>query len=189
MGGSRQVSVGMQTTRMFSAISRSVISNSTRRLSTGEQMSRVVVLAAGRDRTGIVANISGAISEEKGTIQEGRMAVLAGECSMLFFVKFPASVTADSILSKLSNGFPDFTIATRTSGEYKEEAGKQRYEVVCTGPDQPGVLRKLTGVFKDYGCNVHDINTDTSAAPFAGYQIFSVKSQIAAPQHFDIAKF
>merc|ERR1712224_642541 len=97
---------------------------------------------------------------------------------------------ADAVQSKLAGLFPDFTLATRTAGEYQPPPPDQKvYEIVCSGPDQPGVVRRLSGLFKEFSCNIRDMSTDTSSAPFAGYRIFSVKAQVAAPQHFDLKKF
>jgi len=55
--------------------------------------------------------------------------------------------------------------------------------------DTPGILHALTGVLKNEGINIEDLETETIAAPWTGAPMFKMKIRISLPQEKPLAPF
>jgi len=146
-----------------------------------------IVSLSGHDRPGIVAELSTELSEMKGNVEESRMTILGGDFAVMMLV---SGIDGELMFDKLQHKFPSFLVNAReTSPQASFQQPAKILTVTLEGPDQVGVVSKLTKIFADFDVSVRDLDTDTSSAPFAGYKIFSLKAVIGLPINTDMKEF
>eukprot|EP01137_Pigoraptor_chileana_P000535 Opistho-2@36893 len=145
----------------------------------------VVVTAAGPDRKGIVSDLSKQLKKHGANVEESRMTILGNDFAMIFLVTLPPKgTTPDELKRSLEDLFPEFIVAARdTSVVQSSPGGSKIVRINMSGPDQPGMVAALSEHLAGFDASIRDLDTDTSSAPFAGYQIFSLKAIVALPTH------
>ncbi|MBN1648286.1 MAG: hypothetical protein JW874_09650 [Spirochaetales bacterium] len=136
----------------------------------------------GRDRVGMVDDISEFLVKNRCNIHESRMSVLGGEFAIIML----ASAPADSVAA-LNAGLDEFAremgcriSVKETSGHQPAAAGKP-YILQAYSIDAPGIVHAVTSVLHNHGINIEDLTTDTSAAPWTGTPLFQLRAHIVLP--------
>ena len=65
-------------------------------------------------------------------------------------------------------------------------AGQARPGVICyrlqaVALDHPGIVHKITGILRDRGVNVANLDTSLNQAPITGTPIFSLEMEVQVP--------
>jgi glycine cleavage system transcriptional repressor len=151
----------------------------------------LVLSALGPDRPGLVAEVTGYVTERGGNIEESRMVVLGGE----FGVMMLASGTADEI-AKIARDTPQLQattgldVSTRDTKSAEEHRRAQSIPctVTCDAIDNPGIVRAVARALHALGLNVVSLETTTYEAPVTGSPLFRLEAQCDAPRVMTIAK-
>ncbi len=118
------------------------------------------------------------------------MTVLGGDFTVISLLSVPMSTSPAQVATAVSSTFPDFTVAARqTSAVPKQPEPAKVLGLDLEGPDQSGIVKSLADILYKYNVSIKDLVTDTSSAPFIGYNIFALKSIIAVPFKTDFAAF
>jgi len=118
------------------------------------------------------------------------MTCLGGDFSISALLSLPMSVRPEDVSSVLTEAFPDFTIATRaTSATPANNEPAKILAFDLEGPDQPKLVMALAEIFYKHNVGIKDIITDTSSAPFLGYNVFAMKAILVVPFRTDFAQF
>ncbi len=153
-------------------------------------MTQLIVLSAvGADRPGIVKNISKAILDCGGNIEESRMASLGSEFAVLLLISGNWHT-----LTKLEKALDDLTekdgltITIKKTGERRgqEDCIPYGVDVVCL--DQPGIVFNLSEFFAARNIEIADVATRRYAAAHTGAPMFSVQMTVNIPGSTPIAQ-
>jgi glycine cleavage system transcriptional repressor len=148
----------------------------------------LVISALGKDRPGIVDQLSKTIFEIGCNIADSRMTVLGGEFAILIMVEGQWNQ-----LQKLEDSVADLerrlalTIISRRTEERSQSTSLLPYAVDVVALDHPGIVYNLASFFSERGINIEDMATASYAAAHTGASMFSVHMSVGIPADLHIA--
>jgi glycine cleavage system regulatory protein len=147
-------------------------------------VSRYVITSFGRDRKGIVNEVTAAVLAARGNVEESRMARLRGDFTITMLVSFVRDQSdVDAFKSDLAR-IEGLTTSVRASSEDEdgdENAAKTvstHRRVLLRGTDFPGITHAFTRVLFDRDVNIESMTTDTAPAPFGTERLFLVDALV-----------
>jgi glycine cleavage system transcriptional repressor len=149
----------------------------------------LVVSALGRDKPGIVDNLTAPVTELGCNIVDSRMTVLGGEFAILMMVEGNWSAIA-----KLEAQLPtfgkrlDLTIISRRTEERADDSGGLPYMVNVVALDHPGIVNQLAGFFSARNINIEDLFTESYRAAHTGTPMFSATITVNIPSTMQISR-
>ena len=146
-------------------------------------MSQLIVLSAvGADRPGVVKDVSKAILDCGGNIEESRMTSLGSEFAVLMLISgnWHTPAKLEKALDDLSRTH-NLSINIKKTGvrTEQEECIPYGVDVVCL--DQPGIVFHLSEFFAAREIEICDLATRRYAAPHTGAPMFSVQMTVSIP--------
>mmetsp|Transcript_23000 Transcript_23000/g.53750 ORF Transcript_23000/g.53750 Transcript_23000/m.53750 type:complete len:222 (+) Transcript_23000:34-699(+) len=142
-----------------------------------EPRERCIVTLVGQNRRGIVHDFSQAVLDGGANLENSTMSRLGGRFAMLVEL----STDAKSLLTleaNLKEKLPGYRISVNTPDEgvleQPEEAigETEPWCMTLEGPDQPGIVRRVSQLLWKHGAAIVDMDTETFSAPMAGYTMF-----------------
>lgn len=120
----------------------------------------IAVTVLGRDRPGIVADVTGALADLHGNLEDSTMTLLRGHFAMVLLVHTGASATAvEAALRPLCVG-GSLVINARVLGDPAlAEVDGPAYTLRVHGADRPGIVATITAVVAHHGANIVDLST------------------------------
>ena len=146
-------------------------------------MSQLIVLSAvGSDRPGVVKDLSKAILDCGGNIEESRMTSLGAEFAVLMLIsgnwhtptKLEKSLEALSKTHNLSINLKKTDVRSD-----HQDCVPYGVDVVCL--DQAGIVFHLSEFFATRNIEISDLLTRSYAAPHTGAPMFSVQMAVSIP--------
>ena len=153
-------------------------------------MSQLIVISAvGKDRTGIVQDLSKVILSCGGNIEESRMTTLGSEFAMLLLVSgnWATLNKLEQGLNKLGDG-KDLTVSIRQTDAKMASGDRMPYAVDIVSLDQQGIVFNLANFFATHDIEIADVATRSYAAAHTGSPMFSVQMAINVPSTVHIAQ-
>ena len=150
--------------------------------------SYLVLSALGKDRPGILDELSKTILEHDGNLADSRMTVLGGEFAILLLVEGNWNT-----LAKLEDAIPalaqktNLTITVRRTEERPPASDLLPYSVEVVSLDHPGIVHSLSNFFSRRNINIEDMMTSSYAAAHTGTPMFSVTMSVGIPSDVHIA--
>jgi glycine cleavage system transcriptional repressor len=149
----------------------------------------IVLSAVGGDRPGVVKDISKAILDCGGNIEESRMAALGAEFAVLMLISgnWHTLTKLEKALDELKKK-DELTITIKRTGEHAAQDDCIPYgvDVVCL--DQPGIVFHLSEFFALRDIEIADVVTRRYAAAHTGAPMFSVQMTVNIPGNAPIAQ-
>jgi glycine cleavage system transcriptional repressor len=150
------------------------------------QSEYAVVRAIGKDRIGIVGDLSTLIQECGCNIEESSMSVLGGEFAVMILVS-GNSASLENLLSYdfSSSEVQDLQIdVVRTQVPDTVKKGIP-YQIRTVSLDSPGIVHSVTTLLSEQGVNVEQLETDSVPAPFTGAPMFTMTIRVVmdGPKH------
>ena len=144
-------------------------------------MARAVISAIGRDRPGIVNELSQAVVALSLNIEDSRMTVLGGEFAVLMSVsgEDTALQTLQGNLEALCKASDLAYLFRRT--EARTTGHALPYVVQVVAMDHPGIVARIAGFFSERAINIRDLNTETERAAHTGTPIFNLTMTVEVP--------
>ncbi|MEZ5558741.1 MAG: ACT domain-containing protein [Pseudomonadales bacterium] len=144
-------------------------------------MARAVVSTIGRDRPGIVNELSEAVTNLGLNIEDSRMTVLGGEFAVLMSVAGEAAALAklEAVLAELCRAKDTAFLFRRTEERAAAQALPYRVRVVAM--DHPGIVQGIASFFSARQINIRDLTTDTERAAHTGTPIFNLTMTVEVP--------
>ncbi|KPK84657.1 MAG: hypothetical protein AMJ94_19950 [Deltaproteobacteria bacterium SM23_61] len=147
-------------------------------------MKRYFALSAiGKDRPGIVADVSGLIYECGGNLEDSRMTRLG----LLILL----SGSGEEFQYRLSTGCKRLEWEKHLSifltpleafeGKPGEKGRIDLYELSTTGMDRMGIVHRVSRLLADHGINIADMQTRATPSPESGSPIFTMKILLEVP--------
>jgi glycine cleavage system regulatory protein len=148
-------------------------------------VSRYVITSFGRDRKGIVNEVTAAVLAARGNVEESRMARLRGDFTITMLVSFVRDQSdVDAFKSDLAR-IEGLTTSVRASSEDEEfrrdgaaKTVSTHRRVLLRGNDFPGITHAFTRVLFDRDVNIESMTTDTAPAPFGTERVFLVDALV-----------
>lgn len=143
---------------------------------------RAVVSTIGRDRPGIINELSELAAELDLNIDDSRMTGLGEEFAVLMSLTGSESGLAafEARLKALAES-KGFSTLFRLTGEREPAAAALPYRVNLSAMDHPGIVYRVTGFFASRRINIQDLQTGTQRAPHTGTPLFNVAMTIEVP--------
>jgi glycine cleavage system transcriptional repressor len=157
-------------------------------MNTTDNRHYLVISALGKDRPGIVRNLTRPITEAGANILDSRMTILGGEFAILMMVEGDAGT-----ISALEEQLPAqqeslaLTILTRRTDSRRAEQESLPYRVEVVSLDHPGIVSHLAEFFSNRHINIQDLDTDSYRAAHTGTPMFSASMRVHIPAGTSIA--
>lgn len=148
----------------------------------------LVLTALGKDRSGIVDQLSSTILDYGCNIIDSRMTVLGGEFAIILML-----AGRWNELAKLEDALPDLrkrldlTINAKRTEPENPRDNLMPYSVEVISVDHPGIVHDIAGFFSAREINIHELNTSRYAAAHTGTPMFAVNMIIDIPAATRIA--
>lgn len=154
-------------------------------------MSQLIVISAiGRDRTGVVQDITKVIMGCGGNIEESRMTTLGSEFAMLMLVSgnWHTLSRLEDQLAKLSSD-DELTVMIRKTSQRVSKEDRMPYHVDVVSLDQQGIVYNLANFFASHDIEIADVATRQYAAAHTGAPMFEVQMAVSIPASIHVAQF
>ncbi len=150
-------------------------------------MAKAVISTIGRDRPGIVNQLSELITGLTLNIEDSRMTVLGGEFAVLMAVSGAAAAlqSLEHELAKLAQA-ADFACLFRYTTD-RSEPGTRPALVRVEAMDHPGIVQAVASFFSARNINIRELETQTSRAAHTGTQVFNLEMWVELPKELDLA--
>lgn len=142
----------------------------------------IVLTLTGKDKIGLVDQVTSLVVKRNGNVESSRMAHLGGEFAMLMLIKVP---TAD--VSELDHDFQPMRsdgyqiTLVQTDEEGRKFAGWLPYEIEVTGADHEGIIQQISHHLASQGINIESMDTSAAPAPMSGTPLFTMKGIVLVP--------
>ena len=148
----------------------------------------LIISALGRDRPGLVNDLTETVLECGCNIVDSRMTVLGGEFAIIMLTSGGWSSVAklESALPALQDKL-GLTLMHKRTETRTQTTGAVPYAVEVVSIDHTGIVHQLAGFFSNRGINIHDLNTGSYAAAHTGTQMFTLNMVIEIPVDAHIA--
>ena len=149
----------------------------------------LVITALGRDRPGIVNELTEYIADHECNIIDSRMSVLGGEFAIMLLVSGNWNTIA-----KLETQVPvlekklDMTIVAKLTEDRPTHAKILPYAADVISIDHPGIVNSLANFFSSQQINIEELVTSTYSAAHTGTQMFSVHIEVGIPAENSISE-
>lgn len=148
---------------------------------------QLVLTASGRDRVGIVEEMTALILRFEGNIESSRMVRLGGDFAMLMFVSAPEE-RIDGLRAAVAEvHYSKYDVQTRLSEvDEPEEAAATPCAINVRGADHMGILHQIARYLGQQGINVETMTTEIVAAPMSGTPLFTMAAVVRVPPQLAI---
>ena len=149
---------------------------------------QLVLTATGRDRPGILEEVTRVIVRHHGNVEHGRFQHLGGDFAMLMFVSAPQD-EIDALRSELDElHFVKFDVQTRVAeaSEVDEEPSALTCAITVMGADHMGIIYQVTRYLAEQGINVETMSTEVVAAPMSGTPLFTMSAVVRVPPRLSV---
>lgn len=119
----------------------------------------LVLTAIGKDKTGLVSELTGLVDECKCNIIDSKMALFGGEFSMIMLLAgdSPSLSQLEMRLPQLAVQLNLLTMMKRTTAH--NGANKPQFMLLLEGPDQAGTIKALTSYLAENSVHVRSLKS------------------------------
>ncbi|NLG15570.1 MAG: hypothetical protein GX561_15375 [Lentisphaerae bacterium] len=122
-----------------------------------------------KDRVGIIADVTSAIKQLGGNLEDMSQTVMRGYFTMLLLAAFPDGTDEATLRSALSavKDLADFEIGIvpfepDANNGVKADDSEDRYVLTASGPDAPGLVAAIAEYLRQKGINIIDLTTQAN---------------------------
>ncbi len=147
-----------------------------------------ILSAIGKDRPGIVADVSEVIYECGGNIEDSSMSLLRNHFTLLLLF----STEREEVNQKLSSGLKRLQWEKGLTVFYspvsfeeaypKTKEDKDRFKITTSGIDHAGIVFRVCKLLSDRGINIIDMKTHRVISPESGTPLFEMDIDIEVPR-------
>ena len=142
----------------------------------------------GKDRPGIVADVSEVIYECGGNIEDSSMSLLRNHFALLLLFstereevnqKLPSALKRLEWEKKLTVFYSPITLE-EAYPKFKEQA--DRFKITTSGVDHAGIVFRVCRLLADRGINIIDMETHRVLSAESGTPLFEMDMDVGIPQ-------
>ncbi|WP_304224636.1 glycine cleavage system protein R [Gracilinema caldarium] len=148
---------------------------------------QLLLTAVGKDRIGIVDDLSKEILDRSCNIEESRMSLLGGDFAILVLISGPEERLKKLIEDKnLLEDRLQLSLQMRYTSGSQQTSRALPYILESSSLDTPGIVHGVSKLLRKYGINITDLETNTESAPMTGAPLFIIKAQLLIPADVSI---
>ncbi|MCU0234033.1 MAG: hypothetical protein MUE90_08405 [Thermoanaerobaculales bacterium] len=149
---------------------------------------QLVLTASGRDRVGILDEITALLLRFDANVEASRMVRLGGDFAMLMFVTAPGERIEALRTALAEMHYARYDVDTRLSEpEDGEPVAATACAITVLGADHVGIIHQVARYLAEQGINVETMTTDVVAAPMSGTPLFTMSAVVRVPPQLEIA--
>ncbi len=145
---------------------------------------RFIMTAFGKDRPGIVADVTRVLYDNGCNLEENSMTLLADEFTLILLFSTPDAGIEERLLAECRRLEKERGISAfiRPLGERRALAtpGVQTYVVEVEGLDQSGIVYRISRHLAERGLNILDLKSVVKSSPESGTALYRMQIQIQA---------
>lgn len=147
-----------------------------------------MLTAVGRDRPGLVNELSSLVHRCGANLEDTRMAILGGEFAVLMLVSGSARALSDvqaeagRLQAKL-----ELKVLFKPTERPSTRADYLVYRLRVSGVDHPGIVHHIAQILAARQINVSDMESRLSFAPLSGTPMFVLDAQLQVPSQLLLA--
>lgn len=125
-------------------------------------MSSLALSAIGRDRPGIVAEVTAALLRHELNIEDSQMAILGGHFAMMLLLSAPAGADLETLgadLERVRDALGLEALSLSRVDDLAPAAAEPSHVVTLYGADHPGIVHAVSAALAARGANITDLNT------------------------------
>jgi glycine cleavage system transcriptional repressor len=147
----------------------------------------IVLTLTGKDRVGIVEELTRLLLNLDGNVETSRMARLGGEFAVLMLVALPAEHRAQLEQDLHGLEAQGYKLTTNQTDLQAAEAlsGWVAYQIEVSGADHEGIIHDITQALSKRGITIESMETGTRPAPNSGTPLFAMTAVVLAPPAVD----
>lgn len=150
-------------------------------------MHYLAITAVGRDRPGIVAEVTGTLYRSGANLEETTMTRLRSEFAMMLLVRVPDEVRVEALRAALEETAAklDLSLVVRPLPEeevHEEPDTSTAYILRVYGSDRPGIVYAVTSLLFERGLNITDLNTRVIRGPNGSVYVLVLEVDIPSPE-------
>jgi glycine cleavage system transcriptional repressor len=148
-----------------------------------------VISALGKDRPGIVHELSKAILDSGCNVEDSRMTVLGGEFALILMVSghWGAITRLERQLPPLETKL-ELTIVSKHTEPRVGTQDRVPYTVDVVAMDHPGIVHEVADFFASREINIEEMGTWTYPAAHTGTPMFSLNLTVSIPAGVHIGR-
>lgn len=147
-----------------------------------------ILTAIGADRVGIVDDLTTRILEQHCNVEESRMAVLGGEFAVILLLSGRREDVKALVRDMPAQGKSlGLHITMKETAPPSTAPNARPYLLESVSLDTPGIVHSITSLLRRHGVNIHDLETDTTPAPWTGAPMFVMRARLTLPAEVPIA--
>ena len=150
----------------------------------------MILFLVGKDRPGIVDDVSTLLFRVGANIEDSRMAVMGGCFSIMTLFSCTNEQLKD-IRADLKS-LEDLGFETSLHSAEDPTTTPRRAElplkIELTAMDHPGIVQKVVKTLRQHSINIQSMNTEVTRAPLSGAPMFGLNLEAAVPTEKPIAK-
>jgi glycine cleavage system transcriptional repressor len=145
-------------------------------------MSQLILTAVGRDRPGLVGDLTGALFAAGANLADSRMVNLRGQFALVVLLE-----ASDEVLAGLRPQLPamaekmGLTITLAGQGAAPERSAGLAFRLKTYSMDQPGIVHRVSDLLRKHHVNIEELETRLESAPFMGSPIFTMELRMHVP--------
>ncbi len=143
-------------------------------------MTVLALTVLGHDRPGIIAEVTGALADLGGNLEDSSMTLLRGHFAWTLIVDTDRS--ADEIESRVASLRDEGLVVSvlPVPERQPDSASGQSFLLSVHGADRPGIVSAVTRVVADHGGNVTDLTTRL------GTNLYLLTAEVELPADADL---
>ena len=157
---------------------------------------KYIMTAFGKDRPGIVADVTQLIYENGCNLEDTTMTLLAGEFTLIVLLS-SLEDNSDNLTERLQTACRRLEQEKGLSAFVREVESLEGYEVGPHAPhtirlegmDQAGIVYKITRYLADQGINIIDLKSKRQFMPQSGTALYSMSIQVQIPKSVSLDQF
>lgn len=143
----------------------------------------MILVLVGKDRPGIVDDVSTFLFDRGANIEDSRMAAMGGSfSSMILFSCSPEDT--ESLKSELDHlrrlGF-DTTLHDAEDPSAVRRQAALPLRIHIRAMDHPGIVQKVSRILRSYDVNIESLSTEVTKAPLSGAPLFDFALEASIP--------
>ena len=148
-------------------------------------MNSLIISAVGSDRSGIVSELTGIITNHGGNIEESRMTKLGSDFTIIMLVTVDPK-WEESLIVALQ-AIKELSITTKST-EPNTFITDENCQISLNGADNEGIVNVLSKYLAGKFINILEMETNISNAPITGTPLFNLIAITTIPENTDLAE-
>ena len=151
---------------------------------------RFIMTAFGKDRTGIVADVTRLLYENDCNLEDTTMSMLADEFTLSLLFSSGQNGIEEQLAKECRRLERDKSISAfirpLQAQQHKSQKGYKTCILHIEGLDQAGIVYKTSQFLAEHQLNIIQLNSTGSASPESGATIYSMDIHIQVPENISL---